>query len=45
MAKLASMGCQVVGVDAGKMQIEAARRLGMDARVMVGEALPFREKL
>jgi trans-aconitate methyltransferase len=40
-AKLASMGCDVVGVDASAQQIEAAQRLGLDARVMSGEALTF----
>jgi trans-aconitate methyltransferase len=40
-AKLASMGCHVVGVDASAPQIEAARKLGVDARVMSGEALDF----
>jgi SAM-dependent methyltransferase len=40
-AKLASLGCHVVGVDASALQIEAARRLGLDARVMNGEALDF----
>ncbi|MGB8986994.1 MAG: class I SAM-dependent methyltransferase, partial [Candidatus Sulfotelmatobacter sp.] len=40
-AKLASMGCQVVGVDASAAQIEAARKLDLDARVMNGEALDF----
>jgi SAM-dependent methyltransferase len=40
-AKLASMGCHVIGVDASAPQIEAARKLGLDARVMNGEALDF----
>jgi SAM-dependent methyltransferase len=40
-AKLASLGCDVVGVDASALQIEAARKLGLDARVMNGEALDF----
>lgn len=40
-AKLASMGCDVVGVDASAPQIEAARKLGLDARVISGEALDF----
>ena len=30
--KLADMGCDVVGVDSSAPQIEAARRLGLDAR-------------
>src|SRR5437879_9698448 len=43
-AKLAEMGCEVVGVDASEMQVAAARKLGLDARVMAGEALPFRDE-
>jgi SAM-dependent methyltransferase len=40
-AKLAAMGCRVVGVDGSAAQIEAARKLGLDARVMDGEKLSF----
>ena len=40
-AKLASMGCHVIGVDASEPQIDAARKLGLDARVTNGEALDF----
>jgi len=40
-AKLAAMGCDVVGVDGSPAQIEAARKLGLDARVMDGERLSF----
>jgi trans-aconitate methyltransferase len=40
-AKLAAMGCDVVGVDGSGAQIEAARKLGLDARVMEGEKLSF----
>jgi trans-aconitate methyltransferase len=43
-AKLAEMGCEVVGIDASEMQIQAARQFGLDARVIPGEALPFREE-
>src|SRR5437879_10353622 len=43
-AKMAEMGCEVVGVDASEMQVAAARKLGVDARVMAGEALPFRDE-
>ena len=39
--KLAEMGCDVVGVDSSAPQIEAARRLGLDARVADGERLSF----
>ena len=41
-AKLAAMGCEVVGVDGSSAQIEAAKKLGLDARVMDGEKLAFR---
>jgi len=34
-------GCVVAGVDASANQVEAARRRGLDARVMDGEALDF----
>ena len=40
-AKLVSLGCDVVGVDASAQQIDASRKLGLDARVMNGEALDF----
>ena len=40
-ATLASLGCHVIGVDASAQQIDAARKLGLDARVMNGEALDF----
>jgi len=43
-AQLAEMGCEVVGVDASEMQVSAARKLGVDARVVAGEDLPFREE-
>lgn len=43
-AKLAEMGCEVVGVDASEMQVEAARKLGVDTRVMAGEALQFHDE-
>lgn len=40
-AKLAALGCDVIGIDASAPQIEAARKLGLDARVVNGEALDF----
>src|SRR5713101_1130321 len=40
-AELAEIGFEVVGVDASEMQVAAARKAGVDARVMAGEALPF----
>ena len=43
-AKLAEMGCAIVGVDSSEMQIAAARKLGLDARVIAGEMLPFRDE-
>ena len=39
--KLVALGCDVVGVDASAPQVEAARRLGLDARVADGERLAF----
>jgi trans-aconitate methyltransferase len=39
--ELVDRGCKVVAVDASPAQIGAARRLGLDARVMNGEALAF----
>ena len=43
-AKLAAMGCAVVGVDASAAQVAAAQKLGVDARVASGEALQFRDE-
>jgi SAM-dependent methyltransferase len=40
-ADLVARGCAVVGVDASAAQVEAARRRGLDARVMSGERLGF----
>jgi len=39
--KLADMGCQVIGVDGSAEQVLAARKLGLDCRVMDGENLSF----
>ena len=39
--KLVELGCNVVGVDSSAPQVEAARRLGLDARVADGEQLAF----
>lgn len=40
--KLAELGCDVIGVDASEALVRRARELGVDARVMDGEALePF----
>jgi trans-aconitate methyltransferase len=42
--QLVDLGCQVVAVDSSALQIEAARQLGLDARVMSAEALPFADE-
>jgi trans-aconitate methyltransferase len=42
--KLVDLQCEVVGVDSSAPQIEAARKLGLDAYVMDAQALPFREE-
>jgi SAM-dependent methyltransferase len=38
-AKLAAIGCDMVGVDGSPAQVEATRALGLDARLMDGERL------
>jgi SAM-dependent methyltransferase len=43
-AKLAAFGCEMVGVDGSAAQIEAARALGLDARVMDGTVLAFADE-
>jgi len=40
-AKLAALGCAVVGVDASAPQVDAAKALGVDAHVVDGEHLAF----
>jgi trans-aconitate methyltransferase len=40
-AKLLAPGCDVVGVDGSASMVSAARALGLDARVMDGQALQF----
>ena len=42
--KLADLGCEVIGVDSSVPQIEAARKLGLNAHVISGEDLPYREE-
>jgi len=42
--KLVDLGCAVVAVDSSAAQIEAARKLGLDAHVIGGENLPYREE-
>src|SRR6202047_2116098 len=40
-AKLLEMGCAVTGIDASPAQVEAARKLGVEAQLMDGEHLAF----
>jgi len=40
-ARLVAAGCSVLGIDASAPQVEAARRLGLDARVGDGQRLNF----
>jgi trans-aconitate methyltransferase len=42
--KLADLGCEVVAVDSSLPQIEAARKLGLNASVISGEDLPYKEE-
>ena len=42
--KLVDLGCEVVAVDSSAPQVEAAKKLGLDAHVIDAEALPFREE-
>jgi len=42
--KLADIGCEIVAVDSSAAQVEAARKLGLDAHVIAGEELPFEEE-
>jgi SAM-dependent methyltransferase len=40
-AKIAASGAEVVAVDSSPSMVEAARSIGLDARVANGESLPF----
>jgi trans-aconitate methyltransferase len=40
-AKIAATGAEVVGVDSSPSMIEAAQKLGLDARLIEADALPF----
>lgn len=40
-AKLAALGCEIVGVDASPEMVAAAKSLGLEVRVMDGNALRF----
>jgi SAM-dependent methyltransferase len=42
--KLVDVGCTVVAVDSSAAQVDAARRLGLDAHVISGENLPFKDE-
>jgi trans-aconitate methyltransferase len=42
--KLVELGCQVVGVDASPAMVAAALALGLDARVIDGQSLPFEQE-
>src|SRR6202789_2898098 len=42
--KLVDLGCEVVAVDSSVPQIEAARKLGLNASVISGEHLPYQEE-
>ncbi len=42
--RIAEAGAEVTGVDASPDFVEATRALGLDARVVDGHALPFREE-
>jgi trans-aconitate methyltransferase len=42
--RLVDLQCDVVAIDSSAAQIDAARKLGLDAHVMDAEALPFREE-
>jgi trans-aconitate methyltransferase len=42
--KLADLGCEVVAVDSSVLQIEAARKLGLNAFAISGEELQYHEE-
>jgi trans-aconitate methyltransferase len=42
--KLADLGCEVVAVDSSVPQVEAARKLGLNAFAISGEDLPYNEE-
>src|SRR5215468_5427578 len=42
--KLADLGCEVIGVDSSAAQVDAARKLGLNAHVMNAEKLSFAEE-
>jgi len=42
--RLADMGCEVVAVDSSIPQVEAARKLGLNAFAISGEELPYKDE-
>lgn len=42
--KLVDLGCEVVAIDSSAAQVNAATTLGLDARLMDAETLPFAEE-
>src|SRR5215467_855573 len=42
--KIADLGCKIVAVDSNAPQVEAAKRLSLEAYVMYGEELTFQEE-
>jgi len=42
--KLADLGCEVVAIDSSDAQVEAARKLGLNAHAMDAEDLPYQEE-
>ncbi len=42
--KLADLGCEVVAVDSSVAQVEAARKLGLNAHAIGAEDLPYKEE-
>jgi len=42
--RLVDLGCEVVAVDSSPAQVEAARKLGLNAHAISGEDLPYQEE-
>jgi trans-aconitate methyltransferase len=42
--KLVDLGCEVVAVDSSGPQVEAAKKLGLNAHAISGEDLPYKEE-
>jgi trans-aconitate methyltransferase len=42
--KLVDLGCEVVAVDSSVPQVEAAKKLGLNAHAISGEDLPYKEE-